>query len=54
MAALMLPVYLASVRWHPINVWGDANCLLTVGRVMKRGENLSIRIYEQKECTAVL
>ena len=22
---------------YPINVWGDANCLLTVGRVMRAG-----------------
>ena len=32
----------------PINIWGDANCLLTVGRLMKAGGVLYRDIYEQK------
>ncbi|MBR5302735.1 MAG: hypothetical protein IKU38_07865 [Clostridia bacterium] len=33
---------------YPINIWGDANCLLTVGRVMKDGGVVYRDIYEQK------
>lgn len=33
---------------YPINVWVDANCIFTVGRVMKEGAVLYRDIYEQK------
>ena len=33
---------------YPLNIWDDANCLLTVGRVMKAGGVLYRDIYEQK------
>ena len=33
---------------YPLNIWDDANCLLTVGRVMKEGGVLYRDIYEQK------
>lgn len=33
---------------YPINTWVDANCLLTVGRVMKAGGVVYRDIYEQK------
>lgn len=33
---------------YPINVWGDANCIFTVGRVMKEGGVIYRDIYEQK------
>ena len=39
---------------YPINVWGDANCLLTVGRVMRAGGVLYRDIYEQKGPTLYL
>ena len=39
---------------YPINVWGDANCLLTVGRVMKEGGVIYRDIYEQKGPTLYL
>ena len=39
---------------YPINVWGDANCLLTVGRVMKAGGVVYRDIYEQKGPTLYL
>lgn len=39
---------------YPINVWGDANCLLTVGRVMKEGGVVYRDIYEQKGPTLYL
>ena len=48
MAALMLLLTSQCSPLYPINVWGDANCLLTVGRVMKRGGVLYRDIYEQK------
>ena len=48
MAALMLLFTSQCSPLYPINVWGDANCLLTVGRVMKRGGVLYRDIYEQK------
>jgi len=39
---------------YPTNVWVDANCLLTVGRVMKAGGVLYRDIYEQKGPTLYL
>ncbi|MGN0773965.1 MAG: hypothetical protein ACI4MP_09290 [Candidatus Ventricola sp.] len=39
---------------YPINVWGDANCLLTVGRVMKASGVVYRDIYEQKGPTLYL
>ena len=39
---------------YPINVWCDANCLLTVGRVMKAGGVVYRDIYEQKGPTLYL
>ena len=33
---------------YPLNIWDDANCLMTVGRVMKEGGVLYRDIYEQK------
>jgi len=39
---------------YPTNVWVDANCLLTVGRVMKEGGVLYQEIYEQKGPTLYL
>lgn len=39
---------------YPLNVWGDANCLLTVGRVMKAGGVVYRDIYEQKGPTLYL
>jgi len=33
---------------YPLNIWDDANCLLTVGRVMKEGGVLYRDVYEQK------
>ena len=33
---------------YPINIWDDANCLLTVGRAMRAGKVLYRDIYEQK------
>lgn len=39
---------------YPINVWGDANCLMTVGRVMKEGAVIYRDIYEQKGPTLYL
>ena len=38
----------------PINVWGDANCLMTVGRVMRKGGVIYRDIYEQKGPTLYL
>ena len=50
--ALMAAVYLLLCSmcspWYPLNIWDDANCLLTVGRVMKEGGVLYRDIYEQK------
>ena len=48
LAALLLLFASQSSPLYPINLWGDANCLLTVGRVMKRGGVLYRDIYEQK------
>ena len=39
---------------YPTNVWADANCLLTVGRVMKAGGVVYRDIYEQKGPTLYL
>ena len=39
---------------YPINIWGDANCLLTVGRAMRAGRVLYRDIYEQKGPTLYL
>ena len=39
---------------YPTNVWGDANCLMTVGRVMRAGGVLYRDIYEQKGPTLYL
>ena len=39
---------------YPVNIWGDANCLLTVGRAMKGGAVLYRDIYEQKGPTLYL
>ena len=39
---------------YPLNIWGDANCLLTVGRVMREGGVLYRDIYEQKGPTLYL
>lgn len=33
---------------YPLNIWDDANCLMTVGRAMKHGAVLYRDIYEQK------
>lgn len=48
LAALILLSASQCSPLYPINIWGDANCLLTVGRVMKRGGVLYRDIYEQK------
>lgn len=48
LAALMLLFASQCSPLYPINLWGDANCLLTVGRVMKSGGVLYRDIYEQK------
>ena len=48
LSALMLLFASQCSPLYPINVWGDANCLLTVGRVMKSGGVLYRDIYEQK------
>ena len=47
-AALMLLFASQCSPLYPINVWGDANCLLTVGRVMRHGGVVYRDIYEQK------
>ncbi len=39
---------------YPLNVWGDANCLMTVGRVMREGGVVYRDIYEQKGPTLYL
>ena len=48
LAALILLLTSQSSPLYPINLWGDANCLFTVGRVMKDGGVLYRDIYEQK------
>ena len=54
LAALILLLTSQSSPLYPINLWGDANCLFTVGRVMKDGGVLYRDIYEQKArcCTS--
>ena len=47
-AAVLLLLCSMSSPLYPINIWDDANCLLTVGRVMKEGGVLYRDIYEQK------
>ena len=42
LAALILLLTSQSSPLYPINLWGDANCLFTVGRVMKDGGVLSV------------
>lgn len=48
MAALLLLLCSMCSPLYPINIWDDANCLLTVGRAMKEGRVLYRDIYEQK------
>ena len=48
LAALILLLTSQSSPLYPLNLWGDANCLFTVGRVMKEGGVLYRDIYEQK------
>ena len=48
MAAVMLLFASQSSPLYPINEWADANCLLTVGRVMRAGGVVYRDIYEQK------
>ena len=48
LAALLLLFASQCSPLYPLNIWGDANCLLTVGRVMKSGGVLYRDIYEQK------
>lgn len=47
-SALLLLLCSQCSPLYPINVWPDANCLLTVGRVMKDGGVVYRDIYEQK------
>lgn len=53
-AALLLLLASQCSPLYPINVWVDANCLLTVGRAMKEGAVLYRDIYEQKGPTLYL
>ena len=52
-AALLLLCTQSSLL-YPTNTWADANCLLTVGRVMRAGGVLYRDIYEQKGPTLYL
>ena len=54
MAAVMLLFASQSSPLYPINEWADANCLLTVGRVMRAGGVVYRDIYEQKGPTLYL
>ena len=54
MAAVMLLFASQSSPLYPINDWVDANCLLTVGRVMRAGGVVYRDIYEQKGPTLYL
>jgi len=45
--ALLMLCSMCSPR-YPLNIWDDANCLMTVGRAMKHGAVLYRDIYEQK------
>ena len=47
-AFLMTALCSMSSPLYPINIWDDANCLLTVGRAMRTGKVLYRDIYEQK------
>lgn len=47
-AAVLLLLCSQCSPLYPLNVWGDANCLLTVGRVMNSGGVVYRDIYEQK------
>lgn len=53
-SAVLLLLCSQSSPLYPTNVWVDANCLLTVGRVMKEGGVLYRDIYEQKGPTLYL
>ena len=53
-AALLLLLCSQCSPLYPINLWDDANCLLTVGRVMRAGGVLYRDIYEQKGPTLYL
>ena len=53
-AAVLLLLCSQCSPLFPTNVWGDANCLLTVGRVMRSGGVLYRDIYEQKGPTLYL
>ena len=55
-AAALAMVALCSMSspLYPINIWGDANCLMTVGRAMKAGAVVYRDIYEQKGPTLYL
>ena len=53
-AAALLLLCSQSSPLYPINLWDDANCLLTVGRVMRAGGVLYRDIYEQKGPTLYL
>ena len=54
LAAVMLLFASQSSPLYPINDWVDANCLLTVGRVMRAGGVVYRDIYEQKGPTLYL
>ncbi|MGN0996388.1 MAG: hypothetical protein ACI4PG_05735 [Candidatus Ventricola sp.] len=53
-AAVLLLLCTQCSPLYPTNVWVDANCLLTVGRVMRAGGVLYRDIYEQKGPTLYL
>ncbi len=53
-SALLLLLCSQCSPLYPLNVWPDANCLLTVGRVMREGGVLYRDIYEQKGPTLYL
>lgn len=53
-SALLLLLCSQCSPLYPINVWVDANCLFTVGRVMREGGILYRDIYEQKGPTLYL
>lgn len=53
-AAVLLLLCSQSSPLYPINIWDDANCLLTVGRVMRSGGVLYRDVYEQKGPTLYL
>lgn len=53
-AALLLLLCSQCSPLYPLNIWGDANCLLTVGRVMKEGGVVYRDVYEQKGPTLYL